>query len=446
MPVSASDNLPPVAGAGQGVLPPVAVSAPAPPAAAAFPSPLPVAPAPAPPVAVQQIAPPQPTQPQVVSTASGAKDGVTKCPRCGSSDIVLNPMTGMLHCNYCHTEWSAPADSLTGDVHQLSGTWLGSGAQDIIPGTDVVMTFKCSACGAEVVVDTREALQARCHWCRNTLSVNQQIPNGAVPDIVLPFRLTKEQAQHSIEAFVGKRRFYAHPRFRQEFTTANIMGVYLPYMVVDIKSHVRMAGQGEHLVRRYTVGSGDNRKTRYDADLYDIARDFDLLIDDLTVEASTERLQQTTSVNSNNIINTILPFPLEAAVQFNANYLRGYTSEKRDANRDALSSLVQAQSRDIARTRARSTTIFYDRGVRWESLNLEVSGQLWKTAYLPVWLYSYLEIKGSGKKFLHYVAVNGVTGETMGSVPIHTPKLVAVSAVIEIIGAIVGLAVVLLFV
>jgi DNA-directed RNA polymerase subunit RPC12/RpoP len=379
-----------------------------------------------------------------VQTASGAKDGISKCPRCGASDIALNPQTGLLHCNYCHSEWSAPADELTGDVHQLSGVILGSGAQDIIPSTDVIMTFKCAACGAEVVVDTREALQARCHWCRNTLSVNEQISNGAVPDVVLPFRLTKEQAQQRIEAFVGKRRFFAHPLFRQEFTTANIMGVYLPYMIVDVRSHVRMSGEGEHLVRRYTVGDKDNRETRYDADLYEIGREFDLLVDDLTVEASSERLQQTTSVNSNNIINSILPFPLETAVRFNANYLRGYTSEKRDTNRDALLELVSAQTRDIARHQARATTGFYDRGVQWQSLDLEVGGQLWKTAYLPVWLYSYLQVKGNGKKFLHYVAVNGITGETMGSVPIHTPKLLAISAVIELVGVAIA-SVILLF-
>ena len=47
----------------------------------------------------------------------------------------------------------------------------------------------------KVVVDTATSAQARCHWCRNTLSVNQQIPNGAIPDVVLPFNLTKSEAK-----------------------------------------------------------------------------------------------------------------------------------------------------------------------------------------------------------------------------------------------------------
>ena len=34
----------------------------------------------------------------------------------------------------------------------------------------------------DVVVDTAHAMNARCHWCRHTLNVNQRTPNGAVPD------------------------------------------------------------------------------------------------------------------------------------------------------------------------------------------------------------------------------------------------------------------------
>ena len=78
---------------------------------------------------------------------------------------------------------------------------------------------------------------------------------------------------------------------------------------------------------------------------------------------------------------------------------------------------------------------FYDRGVRWDSENLEVKGQQWKSAYLPVWLYSYQQKKGN-KSLLHYVAVNARTKETMGSVPIHMPKLVLISALVEILGII----------
>ena len=77
----------------------------------------------------------------------------------------------------------------------------------------------------------------------------------------------------------------------------------------------------------------------------------------------------------------------------------------------------------------------YDRGVRWDSEELNIKGQQWKSAYLPVWLYSYMQKKGD-KTLLHYVAVNARTKETMGSVPIHMPKLVGISLIVELLGLI----------
>ena len=372
-------------------------------------------------------------QPKVVKTDEGAKDGQNKCPRCGSTDISLNAKTGLLRCNFCRHEFEPEKmQSMETDISKLEGETIGSGTQDLVEDTQSVMTFKCSSCGAEVVIDTSETTQARCHWCRNTLSVNQQIPNGVIPDVVLPFNLTKADAKEQIENFVGKRKFFAHPKFKEEFTTENIMGVYFPYMVVDVNSHANFQGKGEHEVRKYTRGSGDNRRTYYDADLYDVEREFDLTIEGLTVESSSDKLEKNAN-KTNNVINAIMPFDIENCVKYNANYLKGYTSEKRDTNVEQLKPLVEEQSKDIARFAANDTLKEYDRGVNWQKEELNVKGRQWKTAYLPVWLYSYQELKGQ-ESVLHYVAVNARTKETMGSVPIHMPKLIGVSCFVEFIG------------
>jgi len=131
-----------------------------------------------------EFAPPT-VEPKIVQTDAGAKDGQNKCPKCGATDISLNVNKGLLRCNFCRHEFEP--EKVTGletDISKLEGQIIGSGAQDIIADVSEVLTFKCSSCGSEVVIDTASALQARCHWCRNTLSVNQQIPNGAVPDVV----------------------------------------------------------------------------------------------------------------------------------------------------------------------------------------------------------------------------------------------------------------------
>ena len=368
----------------------------------------------------------------IVQTDTLAKDGQNKCPKCGATDISLNIKTGKLRCNFCRNEFeSVKFDDLQNDLGNLQGQFYASGAKDIVADSSDIVTFKCNSCGAEVVVDTASAAQARCHWCRNILSVNQQIPNGAIPDMVLPFQVSKDVARNDIEKFVGKRKFYAHPKFRKEFTTDNIMGVYLPYMIVDINSHAFLSGEGEHLKR--THFDSDNNITYYDADLYHVERDFDLTIEGLTIESSGDKLDNNNASKTNNVINAIMPFDLENCVKFDANYLRGFSSEKRDINIEQLKPIVDSEAKDIAKFSIHDTLKQYDRGVAWSNQRLDIKGQMWKSAYLPVWLYSYMQVKGS-QKILHYVAVNARTQETMGSVPIYMPKLIIISLILEIFG------------
>jgi len=374
-------------------------------------------------------------EPKIIETDIDAKDGQQKCPKCGATDISLNVNEGTLRCNFCRYEFkSEKVQGLETDLTKLEGEIMASGAQDIVEGAEDIVTLKCTSCGAEVVIDTSEVTYARCHWCRNTLTINQQVPNGAIPDVVLPFKLKKEEARNFIEGFVNKRKFFAHPTFKAEFTTENIMGVYFPYMVVDANSHAYFNGEAEIETKRYTIDD----KTYYDADVYNVEREFDLTIEGLTVESSEDKLNKKAKDKTTNIINSIMPFDVENSVKWNSNYLKGYSSEKRDTNIDELRPLVDVQVKDIARFAANKSMPQYDRGARWYNQQVDVKGKQWKSAYLPVWLYSYQQVKDNGEKLLHYVAVNARTKETMGSVPIHTSKLLAVSAIIELISIVTG--------
>jgi hypothetical protein len=108
-------------------------------------------------------------------------------------------------------------------------------------------------------------------------------------------------------------------------------------------------------------------------------------------------------------------------VKWNASYLTGFTSEKRDRDVEQL----RRAGGPTAVDRPRAGGEFgrrYDRGVRWEQERIDVHGTRWVSMYLPVWLYSYHQ-PGSNGGMLHYIAVNGRTGEVMGSVPVQQWKL-----------------------
>jgi len=366
-------------------------------------------------------------------------DGVNRCPQCGATEIQLRPSAGTLICLFCRHEWSEARIDETianGDLAALRGTTIGSGASDIDIGADSLITMKCAGCGAEVVVNTAEQMGARCHWCRHVLTLNEQVPNGAVPDAVLPFKISHDDAMTKIREFAGKRRMFADRGFVSDFKPENVVGVYMPYMVVDGNASADVAGFGEIKTRQYTRGTGDDKETVYDADVYEVQRHVDFTVDDLTVESSAERAHMNAAINTNNVINTILPFDTENAVRWNASYLTGFTSEKRDQDVAHLVPEVEGQLLSIARSQVASSVDRYDRGVRWERERIEVHGTRWVSMYLPVWLYSHYH-EPSGKGMVHYIAVNGRTGEVMGSVPVSHGRLVAaalaVGGVIEVV-------------
>ena len=368
---------------------------------------------------------------KVIDTKNNIKDGQLVCPNCGASEIVPSSKSGKLKCNYCACEFDGKKlEGTVSDLSNLKGRVQGSGTNAIKASAEDVVTLKCGGCGAEVVIDTSEAPHARCHWCRSVLSINNQLENGAIPDVILPFQTKKEEAQAKITEFVSKRKFFAHPIFKQEFTTNNIMGVYFPYMLVDANCHAKFDGLGEHLVRTYTEGDEDHKTTYYDADSYHVSREFDMTVNGLSIESNSTRLDKSSNEQTNNIINAVMPFDTENCIQYQSNYLVGYTSERRDVNVEDLSNKVEKQLKDISRFAANEDLKFYDRGVHWNTEEFKVVGTQWLAAYLPVWLYSYQEVKGD-QKILHYVAVNARTNETMGSVPINMPLLIGISAIIE---------------
>ena len=367
--------------------------------------------------------------PDPVAIDTGAaelKDGANRCPKCGATEIRHKPGSDLLICMFCRNQWHGQRVEeefgLGAGHEELTGTIVASGAADIARDAEHLVSFKCSGCGAEVTVNTENQMTARCHWCRHVFGVNEQVANGAVPDAVLPFHIKKDDAVARIRQFVDKRKLFALKEFKEQFTPENVCAVYLPYMIVDGRASADVAGHGEIETARYKRGSGKDEKTYYDADVYRVERRIDFTVDDLPLESSSERGNLDTRANTNNIINTILPFDTKNAVKWNASYLNGVSSEKRDLDVAHLRPRLEDQLLSIARAKLVDSVSQYDRGVRWERESLDLHGSRWVSMYLPVWLYSYHQPDSKGG-MLHYIAVNGRTGETMGSVPVQQWKL-----------------------
>lgn len=355
-------------------------------------------------------------------TPEGGADGVNKCPQCGGSDVAFVASRVALVCRFCRYEWeptSLDAEmGLSEGIGDLKGTITSTAAADIEDDAALV-TLKCAGCGAEVVIDTTHNLKARCHWCKNVLSLNNRIANGAVPDGILPFTITKEQAMVSIQAFADQRKRFASPAFAESFRPENVMGVYLPYMTVDGNIETRFDGQGEILISSRRI---NDNQTEYTANVYAVGVDMELEVDDLVVETASSKANVNSEVSTNNIINALLPYDVKNMVRFNANYLgEEFTSERRDLDVEEVEKYAAQHFLTIARNASAPAVRKYTRGVRWEAEKLHVHGSRWTAVLLPVWLYGFVETR-RGRQITHYIAVNGRNGYTMGSVPINWAK------------------------
>jgi len=88
--------------------------------------------------------------PTIINTEVGAFDGQNKRPKCGSTDIILNPNNGKLRCTFCRHEFEpVKVEGLDGNINDLQGEIIGSGATNIISNDDRTKTLKCTSCGAE---------------------------------------------------------------------------------------------------------------------------------------------------------------------------------------------------------------------------------------------------------------------------------------------------------
>jgi len=349
-----------------------------------------------------------------------------------------------MRCDLCRSTFAvnvpaAPATLVNDDVAGLHGLEVsqGAGAEVLPEAEDAVHTFRCPACGADLVVSagTNEAT-IRCHWCRNRITTADRIANGASPDGIIPFSLSREQALAIMEKFLSKRRTFASRRFLAEFTPQGIQPVYFPYFIVDVNARAHHAGQAGHLIRRWTEGSGKDSTTYYDWDAYAFERQFNLYINDLLIENNLAFANTDRRVNTHNIINSMAPWNTHAMVPYSPLYLQAeYRAEPRTGNIPDVRPRVMIEATDISRRQSNTTMTGYNHGIRYEIDELSVQGERWVSALCPVWLSSYLEVKGN-RHLLHYIAVNGSTGEVMGSVPTSRTRMLVVAGIAEVIGVI----------
>ena len=333
-----------------------------------------------------------------------------KCPCCGGA-VEFDVGVQKLKCPFCDTEFDItemPQEEITEPAQWSSqSTQWGAGE------TDEMNVYICKSCGGEIVADATTGATS-CPYCGNQVVMKGQFSGAYRPDLIIPFKLDKKAAKEAFKKhFAGKK--FMPKGFVDENKLNDVKGIYVPYWLFTCDAHVQMNFNAEK-VQEWSDSKYHYKKI----DTYDVYREGNISFDNIPVDASQKI--------DNNLTESLEPFDLSQAVNFNTAYLAGYVADKFDVSVDESMDRANHRIEQSAFDSFRKETVLGYESVSPGSINMGVMNGFYKYALLPVWL---LNAKWNGKDYTY--AMNGQTGKFVGDIPTDYKKA-------KLTGALIGLA------
>ena len=336
-----------------------------------------------------------------------------KCPNCGG-ELIFDPTSGAYKCEYCMSKFSQK--ELDGAKQQeTADTSLG----DAEVGNGDAVMYHCPSCGAEIITDATTAATF-CYYCHNPVILSGRLDGDFLPDKIIPFEITKEQAIKSFLEFVGKKKFVPKAFFNKQ-QIERISGVYFPYWNYDVDVESEMDGSGKK-VRSWTSGDLRYTETKY----YDIKRKGVVSINYLTENALNKANAE--------LARGVMPYHFEKMKDFNMGYLSGFLAEKRDIEKERVKGQLESRAKKYTEMMMRDTIDGYT-SVSMERSSAQFHNPKWSYCLLPVWTITY---KGRNDK-IYFYSMNAQTGEVCGELPLDEKKLAIVSGITAAVILVLGL-------
>ena len=140
-----------------------------------------------------------------------------------------------------------------------------------------LMRAACSGCGAEVIFNEGEAL-SNCSFCGRALVRKDYMVSKDMPEMIIPFRITKNEAVECLLDWCGKNSGKAEAKHLKE-RSGDLQGFYLPYELIrgPVTSRVRRIDTSRnYFCRGYVDEVFVNCSKQLDNLLLDAAEPFEL--------------------------------------------------------------------------------------------------------------------------------------------------------------------------
>ncbi len=320
-----------------------------------------------------------------------------KCPNCGAG-VEFDVNSQKLKCPFCDTEFDIPAEESSADmgnvVDSINWSSANSGWND--GETDGMSVYVCNSCGGEIIADKTTGASS-CPYCDNPVVMKGQFSGALRPDLVIPFKYDKKAAKEALKRHIGSKKFVPKA-FKEENHIDEIKGVYVPHWLFscDAVAEVRYGAQ--------KVRSWSDRNYIYtETSIFDVYRAGSVGFENIPVDGSTKM--------ADDLMESIEPFNIQDAVDFNTAYLAGYLADKYDVTVENSMGRANERIRQSAADSFKQTVQNYT-SVETKVINMNVANGIYKYALYPVWL---LNTSWNGKKYTF--AMNGQTGKFVGDIP-----------------------------
>lgn len=330
-----------------------------------------------------------------------------KCPCCGGA-IQFDSNLQKMKCPYCDTEFDVETlrqydESLKGDTGddfnwktdgKEQSEWTGADA-------DGMCSFICNSCGGEIIGDANTAATS-CPFCGNPVVMKGRLSGALKPDLVIPFKLDKEAAKEGLKKHLSGKKLLPDV-FSEKNHIDEIKGIYVPFWLFDAEADADMRYRATR-VRTWA----DSRFFYTETQFFSVERGGMLDFADVPADGSSKL--------ADDLMESIEPYDMTQAVDFQTAYLAGYLADKYDVNADSCVERTNARVRKSTEQAFAATVNGYVTVVP-EYSSIRLNKNRVKYALLPVWL---LNTTWNGNRYTF--AMNGQTGKFVGNLPADDAK------------------------
>ena len=325
-----------------------------------------------------------------------------QCPCCGAP-LVYGAQSGKLECASCGNHYDLDAleamnESQEGGSIQFDMHTETFDAQEAAQ----MRSYICQGCGAELM--TEETTTAtECPYCGSPTVLPERIDGAVKPEMVIPFTVTKEQAQKQFEEYFKGKKLLPNVFLNTRNRIAEMRKLYVPYWLFDCKAGGSTAYDAQ---KRYSRREGDWEVTY--TEHYVVTRAGMMRFEHIPVDGS-EKLD-------NKITESLEPYDLSAAVPFTPAVLAGALADHADVQSTDCEERARQRVENSMEQALRSTVTGYT-SVMTRSKNFHTEEGKITPVLMPVWLIT-TEKDGTTYTF----AINGQTGKLTCDVPADTKK------------------------